>query len=382
MQLARQSKNLYNYGNYIIKRQLNNSKYITSEYELVNIVRYHPCYTEFIAHSAQQTIKFLVKNWKAYFRAKKEYKKNPQNFRAQPNEPKYKKKRGFHTIYFTANQVKIKEGGWLHFPNKVGLKVKTRLEKGLKINHVRLLLKGTCFIVEIIYEKELDSSIHHLQAKNILAIDLGVNNLLACVSNIFFPFLIKGRKLKAINQWYNKERSCLQSIYDLQGVEEYGPRMKKLLDKRYQRVEDYLHKASRIVIDQCVKHNIGTIVIGYNKNWKQQSKMGKRNNQTFVTIPFLTLVRKVQYKAEEVGIKVILTEEEYTSKCSFLDNEPIKKHTTYLGRRVKRGLFKSKQGLLFNADCNSAGNIGRKIFPVVFTYGTVDAVSHPHCWTV
>ncbi len=381
MQLARQSKNVYNYGNYIIKRQLKNSNYMTSEYELVSMIRYHPCYTDFIAHSAQQTIKFLVKNWKAYFRARKEYKKHPQKFLSPPHVPKYKKKRGFHTIYFTASQAKVKEEGWLHFPKKVGLKVKTRLEKGSKINHVRLLPKGTCFILEIIYEREIkqEPSKHALRAKNILAIDLGVNNLLACVSNCVSPFLISGKKLKAINQWYNKECSRLQSTYDLQRLEGYGEGMKKVIDKRYQQVEDYLHKASRIVIDQCLKYNIGTIVIGYNKKWKQKSKMGKRNNQNFVTIPFLTLVRKLQYKAEEVGIKVILTEEDYTSKCSVLDNEVIKKHPKYLGRRLKRGLFRSKTGILLNADCNSAGNIGRKVFPLVFTSGTVDAVSHPHC---
>ena len=201
MQLARQSKNLYNYGNYIIKRQLNYSNYLTSEYELVNMVRYHPCYTKFIAHSAQQTIKFLVKNWKAYFRAKKEYKKNPSKFLAEPKEPKYTKKQGFHTIYFTANQVKLKEEGWIYFPKKVGLEVKTRLKEGKKINHVRLLPRGTCFILEIIYEQEINasSSSSSPQNKNILAIDLGVNNLLTCVSNVLPPFLVKGRKLKAIN---------------------------------------------------------------------------------------------------------------------------------------------------------------------------------------
>ncbi len=383
MQLARQSKNLYNYGNYIIKRQLNNSNYLTSEYELVNMVRYHPCYTNFIAHSAQQTIKFLVKNWKAYFRAKKEYKKNPTKFLSPPRTPKYKHKQGFHTIYFTANQVRLKEEGWLYFPKRVGLKVKSRLKEGIKINHVRLLPRGTCFILEIIYEKELEArKSPSSQPTKILAIDLGVNNLLTCVSNVLSPFLINGRKLKAINQWYNKERSRLQSIYDLQGVEEYGQRMNKIIDKRYQRVEDYLHKASRIVINECLNHQIGTIVIGYSKKWKQKSKMGKRNNQSYVNIPFLNLVRKLLYKAEEVGIKIILTEEKYTSKCSFLDNEPIRKHLKYLGRRKKRGIFISKNGVLLNADCNSAGNIGRKVFPLVFTYGTVDAVSHPTCLTV
>ncbi|MCE7747575.1 MAG: IS200/IS605 family element transposase accessory protein TnpB [Candidatus Heimdallarchaeota archaeon] len=350
------------------------------------MVRCHPCYTNFIAHSAQQTIKFLVKNWKAYLRSKKEYKKNSTKFFSKPKAPKYKKKQGFHIIYFTANQVRLKDGGWLHFPKKIGLKVKTRLEEGTTINHVRLLPRGTCFILEIIFQQELELKRSHpsnlSNPTNILAIDLGVNNLMTCVSNVLSPFLIRGRKLKAINQWYNKERSRLQSIYDLQGLEEYGQRMNKIIDKRYQQVEDYLHKASRIVINKCLSHRVDTIVIGYNQNWKQQSKMGKRNNQNFVNISFFTLIRKLQYKAEEAGIEVITTTESYTSKCSFLDIEPIQKHVKYLGRRKNRGLFKSKAGLLLNADCNAAGNIGRKVFPLVFTSGTVDAVSHPICLTV
>ena len=383
MQLARQSKNLYNYGNYIIKQQLRYCNYLTSEYELVNMVRYHPCYTEFIAHSAQQTIKFLILSWKSYFQAKKEYTKNPTKFLAEPRAPKYKNKEGFHTIYFTANQVKLKDEGGLHFPKKVGMQIKTKLEKGIKINHVRLLPRGTCFILEIIYELELElESSPPSPSTHILAIDLGVNNLLTCVSNGCPPFLIRGRKLKAINQWFNKEKARIQSVYDLQGLEEYGQKMKKLIDKRYQQMEDYLHKASRKVITECLEASIDTIVIGYNEKWKQKSKMGKRNNQNFVNIPFLTLVRKLQYKAEEVGIKVIVIEESYTSKCSFVDNEPIRKHTKYQGKRTNRGLFRSKNVTLFNADCNSAGNIGRKVFPLVFTSGTVDAVSHPLCLTV
>ncbi|MCE7741726.1 MAG: IS200/IS605 family element transposase accessory protein TnpB [Candidatus Heimdallarchaeota archaeon] len=381
MQLARQSKNLYNYGNYIIKKQLNYNNYMTSEYELVNMVRYHPCYTKFIPHSAQQTIKFLAKDWKAYFRAKKEYQKNPTKFFSKPKAPKYKNKQGFHTIYLTANQVRLKGEGWLHFHKKIGLKVKTRLNERTKINHARLLPRGTCFILEIIYEQKLDPP-SSSQPTNILAIDLGVNNLLTCVSNVLPPFLVKGRKIKAINQWYNKERSRLQSIYDLQRLNEYGQKMKKIIDKRCQQVEYYLHKASRLIIDNCLKYGIDTIVVGYNKKWKQRSKMGKRNNQNFVNIPFLTLLRKLQYKAEEVSITVIPIEEKYTSKCSFLDNESIREHSKYLGRRKKRGLFKSSKGVLLNADCNAAGNIGRKVFPLVFTSGTVDAVSHPTCLTV
>ena len=272
LQLARQSKNLYNYGNYIIKQQLNYNNYLTTEYELVNIVRHHPCYTDFIAHSAQQTIKFLTKDWKSYLRAKKGYKKDPSKFLAKPKAPRYKKKEGFHTIHFTADQVRLKDGGWLHFPKKVGLKIQTRLGTETKINHVRLLPRGTCFICEIIYEQELEQTIYasSSQSKRIIALDLGVNNLVTCVSNVSSPFLIPGRKLKSINQWYNKEKARIQSVYDFQGLEDYGLKMKKLIDKRYQRVEDYLHKASRIVIEECLRERIDMMVIGYNQNWKQK----------------------------------------------------------------------------------------------------------------
>ncbi len=381
MQLARQSKNLYNYANYIIKKQLQMSKYMTPEYELVNMLRYHPCYTCMPAHSAQQTLKFLVQAWKSYFQSKKEFRKNPAKYLfEEPQSPKYKKKTGFHTIYFTKNQLRMKEEGWVYFPKRVGLKVKTRLDKK-NIHHVRILYKGTSFIVELVYEEELEE-FQELESDRILAMDLGVNNLISGVSNGMSPFLISGRKLKAINQWYNKEKARIQSVYDLQGLKEYGQKMQHLIDKRNWRVEDYIHKASRIVINQCLKNNLDTIVIGYNQKWKQKTSMGKRSNQNFVHIPFLKLVHHIRYKGEEVGIKVHLTEESYTSKCSFVDDERLGKHKKYAGRRIKRGLFKSKEGVLLNADLNAAGNIGRKVFPVVFTYGTVDAVSHPTYLTV
>ena len=126
-----------------------------------------------MAHSAQQTIKFLIKNWKSHFRAKKDFKNNPSKFNFdEPGEPKYKKKRGFHTVYFTTNQVKLKESGKLHFPKKVGMVVQTRLGEDMKINHIRLLFKGTCFILEIVYEEEIEE-LKDVEAENILSIDLG-----------------------------------------------------------------------------------------------------------------------------------------------------------------------------------------------------------------
>ena len=162
----------------------------------------------------------------------------------------------------------------------------------------------------------------------------------------------------------------------------YGQAMDHLLDRRYKKVEDFLHKASRLLINHCLKNDIDTIVLGYNEGWKQQISIGEKNNQTFVGIPFLNLVRKIQYKAEDEGIRVLLTEESYTSKCSFLDNESIRKHKNYIGKRIKRGSFRSSNGVIVNADCNGAANIGNKVFPKTFVNGIVDIVSYPICLTV
>jgi putative transposase len=222
--------------------------------------------------------------------------------------------------------------------------------------------------------------------KNIASGDLGVDNLITAVSNVATPAIIKGTVLKSYNQWYNKEKARLSSIYAFQQPGRkhptYGQAMDHLIDRRYKKVEDFLHKVSRVFINHCLNNDIDTIIIGYNEGWKQKVSIGKKNNQTFVGIPFLNLVRKIQYKAEDEGIRVVLTEESYTSKCSFLDNEPIEKHGRYAGRRVKRGLFRSSNGTIINADCNGAANIGKKVFPKTFVNGIVDTVSYPICLTV
>ena len=136
--------------------------------------------------------------------------------------------------------------------------------------------------------------------------------------------------------------------------------------KRNNKIKDYFHKTSHMLINYSKINNIGTIIIGYNKEWKQESNMGARNNQTFVSIPHLQLIRMIQYKAQLAGIEVVLTDESYTSKCSALDNESIGKHDTYMGKRVKRGLFQSSKGIKINADVNAAMNILRKVVPIAF----------------
>ncbi|MHA1400615.1 MAG: RNA-guided endonuclease InsQ/TnpB family protein, partial [Candidatus Heimdallarchaeaceae archaeon] len=321
MQLAHRAKNLYNQANYVMKYQWRKNNYLTNEFELMGMLRYHPTFTCLPVHTAQQTIKFLYKEWKGYLRALKEWKKNPKKFKGQPRPPKYKRKGGVHILYFTNYQVKLKRG-YLSFPKLVGLKVTTRLEK-VKIKFARLIPKGTAFLLEIVYEKDIPETTK--EVKHILALDLGVNNLVTGVSNVkgTKPFLINGRPLKSFNQWFNKRRSHLQSAYKHQKLDFKGQKLLQLQHKRFCKIEDYMHKTSRLVINYCLEHNIDTIVIGYNPGWKQKSKMSKKNNQTFISIPFLTLVKKIQYKALDEGIKVKLVSESYTSLCSFLDDEPL-----------------------------------------------------------
>lgn len=340
----------------------------------------HPTYLSLPGHTSQQIIKFLVKSWKSFFKALKVYFKSPNKFKAKPQPPNYKRRGGFHTLFFTSDQVKIRDG-YVYFPAKFNLRIKTRLD--VKVNHARIIPKGNSFLLEIIYHKDIPA----LQPiNNIAAVDFGINNLITCVSTVGSPIFIKGKAIKSYNQWYNKQRAKLSSIYKKQNPNskfiKYGARMKHLNDRRYKKMENLLHTVSRKFINYCMENDIDTIIIGYNDGWKQGIQIGKINNQNFVNMPFLTLLRKIEYKAEDAGIKVIRTEESYTSKSSFLDNEDIGKHVKYVGRREKRGQFRSMQGILLNADCNGAGNIGRKVFPMLFNYGIVDVVSHPLCLSV
>ena len=173
----------------------------------------------------------------------------------------------------------------------------------------------------------------------------------------------------------------MTSIYKRQQPNEQyvvsGRALKHRIARRYRRIENFLHQFSSLFVQYCLEHNIDTIVVGYNRGWKQEISIGKRNNQNFVNVPFLNLLKKIEYKAEDRGIRVEITEEGYNSKCSFLDNEVIEKHSKYKGKRVSRGVFRASCGRLINADCNGAANIGRKVFPMLFNYRIVDVVNHP-----
>jgi IS605 OrfB family transposase len=370
------SKNLYNQATYLIKQELEKSGTWLRYKALWDQLKDSPNYKNLPAQTAQQTLRKVDQNWKAFFRANKDYKDHPEKYLGAPSPPRYKPKNGEFQLLFTHQQVRIRKG-LVKLPRKLNLEVQTRLSRHIPLRGARILPRGTGYLLEILYSKEVPEP--EPTQERIAAIDLGVTNLVTMANNIGVdPIVVKGGIIKAINQWFNKERSRLQRIYDRQGRKS-GTKLRTLQRKRDRQIDDYFHKTSRETINECLDLMIDTLVIGYNALWKQNVNIGKRNTQNFVNIPFYKLIQQLQYKAEEVGIRVIITEEGYTSKCSFLDLEPIKKHKQYLGKRINRGLYRSKHGTLLNADVNSAYNILRKVVPNAFAEGIVDVGLHPKC---
>ncbi len=380
-ELCFQSKNLYNLANYHVRQEfIKTSKEVeAAKREKTNWIRYNEldrllkktdAYNALPAQTAQQTLRLLDKNWKAFFKSIKDWNKHPEKYLGQPKLPKYKHKtKGRNIAAFTNQQCKIKDG-YISFPLKVLPPLKTKVTQ---LNQVRVIPQSSCYVIEVVYTKTKEEK--KLNSESYLSVDIGLNNLATCTNNLGYkPFVINGRPLKSINQYFNKKKAKLMSFIGDKG---FSNRIAKLTLKRSNKISDYLHKTSKFIIDYCVTHKIKTIVIGHNTGWKQEIKIGKKNNQSFVNVPFDKLIGQVEYKAENVGITVKVREESHSSKCSFLDLEKIKHHAKYLGRRIKRGLFKSAKGILINADCNGAYNILRKEVPNALANGIEVIGLHP-----
>ena len=353
------SKNLYNCTNYLLRQAFFSNKVLPKEFDIVK--EFHDThnydYYNMCGNTNQQCIKLLYKNWKSFFKATKEYNKDPSKFLGKPKIPKYKdKKKGRNVVIFTYVDSRIKDG-YLYVNSKSGIgRIKTNVVKE-QYKQTRIVPQSGCYIIEVIYEiKQEQLGLNH---NNYLSIDLGVNNLVTCYdSHDNISFIINGRIVKSINQYYNKKKAVLMSYVGDRGT---SNRLQKLSVDRNNKINNYMHNASRMIIDYCVYHNIGTIVIGHNDGWKQGYDKGKKNNQNFVSIPFNKLVSQIQYKAENVGITCIITEESYTSKVDHLALEEMCHHDKYVGNRKKRGLFRSSTGKAFNADLNGAVGILRKV---------------------
>jgi putative transposase len=351
---------LYNFCNYHLRMVFFGKMQKIKEYEMTGLLAEfkQDDYKALPAQSSQQIVKLLYKNWKSFWESKREYEKHPEKFTGRPRPPKYKDKTGYGICIFTnqTGQARLKDG-FIYFPKKTGIQpVQTKVEK---FAQVRIIPQASCFVVEVVYEKQ-EVKNENLKQENFLTLDLGLNNFATSANNVGLrPFIINGRVLKSVNQMYNKTTAKLQSYIGNRGT---SNRINKNTHYRNCFIEDKLHKISRFVVNYCVENNIGTIIIGHNKGWKDSINIGRKNNQKFVSIPHSKLIDKITYKAMLVGINVIEKEEAHTSKVDHLAYETLEHHEVYLGKRVKRGLFQSSTGKLLNADINGATGIARKVF--------------------
>lgn len=367
-EICHKSGLLYNYclyafrqgvftGNYIKEYELSTKLGKENQYDFRNL----PC------HVSRNVIKQVSENIKSWIRAKKEYEKHPDKFQRRPKLPDYKNGKKLNIVVFDELSCRIKEDGCVHFVKNIIKPIRTKVKPD-ELIQIRIIPEATCFIVEIVYErKETDLG---LDKDNFLSIDLGLNNLCACVSNVVESFIINGKVAKSVNQWYNKKKAKLMSFVGNKGT---SNKIKRITLLRNCWIEDKLHKISRYIVNFCRSNNIGTIIIGLNKGWKNKINIGKRNNQHFVSIPHSKLINKIVYKAKLLGINVIIHEESYTSKIDHLAFEPLKKQESYLDKRKKRGLFQSSIGKLINSDINGAIGIARKVIGDSFIGKIIDS---------
>lgn len=367
------SKNLYNAGLYTTRQYFFENKKFLNYQSLTSIMikDNNIDYRRLPAKVSQQTLKLVEQNFKSFFNHLKVKKKN-----GIIKIPGYLKKNNGKFIVTYTNQAisKVELKNNIIKLSKVNATFKTFKTN---IQQVRIVPKNNTIVIEVLYKVEDIESLS--DNERYASIDLGLNNLATVSSNVIKPFIVNGKPLKSINQYYNKRVSKLKS--KLKNGKKSSSRIKNITDKRGNKIKDYLHKASTIIVNQLVSNDINTLVIGNNKQWKQDINIGKRNNQNFVQIPHAIFIQMLEYKCKLKGINIVLTEESYTSKCSFLDDEEIGRHETYKGKRVKRGLFKSNKGILINADLNGSLNILRKVVGN-FNYNPIEVCSTPVVITI
>ena len=369
--LSHIAKNLTNEAIYNIRQYYFNKKKYLSYNENYKILKNSENYKKLNSNMAQQILKEVDGSFKSFFGLLK-LVKNGQYDNKKIKLPKYLAKDGFTTLVI--GFVRLKDdmliipysNSFRKTHKEIAIKLPPVL-KGKKIKEIRIIPKQHSMYFEIQYTYEVKEVQRELNKENGLGIDLGIDNLCTCVTNNGASFLIDGRKLKSINRYYNKINAKLQSIKDKQKIERTTLRQKRIARKRNNRIEDYLSKVARIIINYCLNNDIGKIVLGYNEDFQRNSNIGSINNQNFVNIPYGKLRDKLIYLCKLYGIEFKLQEESYTSKASFFDGDEIPiydkenpQEYIFSGKRIKRGLYQTSVGKLINADCNGALNILRK----------------------
>lgn len=370
-EMLESSKLIYNQALYHL-RHINDRQYrqgiklsLISYEGLYHRVKDEDCYIESCLDtgSKQYIIKQAREAMLSFICAAKAFKKDKKNFLGSPKPPKYIKQKNWNVVSVDKSRFKHSKSRL----NIIGLPksdIWFRIPAGIKkeqIKQVKLVRFYNKIKVSIIYEKEQIK--HEVKFSKSFGIDLGINNTCAITANDErFSCIIKGGPMKSTNQFYNKKmKEYKKKLTRYNGKQLSSHRIERLAFKHYNKIKYMIECISRRIINLAVDHHVGNIVIGHNKCWKQKTRMMKKSNQNFCSIPFNLLINRIKDKAEEYeGINVAIVEESYTSKCDHLALEEVKHHESYLGQRIKRGLFKSSVGKIINADINGAIGILRK----------------------
>jgi len=366
------SKNLWNLANYSVRQSfIFEHKYLENT-DVYHLVKSSAAYQALPAKVSNQVLIQLHKAWVSFFEAMQQWREHPEQFTGRPSLPGYKHKTaGRNLLVYELGAVwkrDLDQG--VIAVSGLGELVKTKQTRQT-VDQVRIVPKGDHYIIEVVYQCEEKPAA--VDPTLFAALDPGVNVLAALTSNKpgFVPRLLTGRPLKATNQLYNKHRAHWQKKL-AQGKRCTSQHLDRLTTKRNRRVQHYLHTASRRIIDLLVAEEIGTLIIGKNPFWKQEVEMGRKKNQEFVQIPHARFIEILTYKAALRGITVILTEESYTSKASFLDRDELptyapdrKVEPRFSGRRDGRW-YRASGKRLMHADVNGSYNIARKVFPTAF----------------
>ena len=386
-ELSHTAKNLYNQAVYNIRQYYFQEKKFLNYNKNNSLLKSSENYKTLNSNMSQQILKEVDGSFKSFFGLLK--KKNKGIYNAKVKLPSYLPKNSFTTLVI--GFVRLNEdtlvipysNSFKKNHKKISIKIPPiLLDK--KIKEIRIIPKFNARFFEVQYTYKVQEQQRNLDKNHALAIDFGINNLATCVTSKGRSFIIDGKKLKSINQWFNKENARLQSIKDKQ---KYGKkptlRQKYLYSSRNNKVNDYMSKTVRKIINYCLENNIGTLVCGYNETFQRNSNIGKANNQTFVNIPFGKLREKLEYLCKLYSLRFVEQEESYTSKSSFFDMDILPKFEadkpqtySFLGKRIKRGVYQTSKGYILNADVNGALNILRKSnvvdLEVLYSRGVVD----------
>jgi len=346
VRLCKMSKELYNQCTFLMRQAWFGGERLPDINMLITAVKNEDCFKQLHnTKTAKQTIRKCLTDWTNFKKALNAYKKDSSKFVKMPMPPCYKDK--LAQVIFYNETIK---GGQSKKDKKLTTITPSNNCFGIQSNRdykqVVITPKRFGFIVDVQYEQpEQPKS----KAKGIACIDIGLNNLAAITSDQTAPILVNGRICKSINKHFNRFFWT-----------------KRESQKRYFRLENYFHHVSKFVINHCLKHSIGTIIIGKNDGWKRSMRMDKRTKKDFQYVPFWRLLEKIKYKAALAGLDVTFTEEAYTSKSSFLDRDPLPEYVAgvkheFSGARVGRGRYRASDGRVVNADVNGSCNIGRKV---------------------